>query len=303
VYCGLRSPFADSLICRFADLRFACSLSHRAAASLRPGVTGRVLASFRSVCDLVTDAGEVVALVGPGIGNGPLNVVLDQGWGAALSAGARFVVADQVVHVEAVKVDFSRATRWDARPDWDRLRACHVPGTSQVPGPSGVHLLAAAGPAVEAAVAAFQQAWRGGSIADLQLAICNLLGLGPGLTPAGDDWLAGWLLGQHLGGDLREPAPSRPKGLRDLEGLIVEVAAERTTTLSRAFLACAAAGEADEAWHELLDALAKESANQRISESANQRIEEAAARILRHGATSGAAMLAGFFASLAASDS
>ena len=30
-------------------------------------------------------------------------------------------------------------------------------------------------------------------------ALGALVGLGPGLTPAGDDWLAGWLLAQHLG--------------------------------------------------------------------------------------------------------
>ena len=29
-------------------------------------------------------------------------------------------------------------------------------------------------------------------------ALGALVGLGPGLTPAGDDWLAGWLLAQHL---------------------------------------------------------------------------------------------------------
>ena len=61
----------------------ARSISLRAAGILRPGIGGRVLASFERVCDLVTDAGEVVALVLGGIGDGPLNVVLAQGPGAA----------------------------------------------------------------------------------------------------------------------------------------------------------------------------------------------------------------------------
>ncbi len=284
-------------------------------------MTGRVLASFRSVCDLVTDAGEVVALVSPEVGNGPLNVVLERGPAVAVSAGARFAVTDQGLRVGAVAVDLSRAARWDARPDWARLRARwgrrwlkppadkvenllkqvpHPPGQCAEAhfGHIGCRLKSVAGPAVESAIVAFEQAWRGGSVADLQLAVCNLLGLGPGLTPAGDDWLAGWLLGQHLGGDLREPAdPSAGSG-HALEDLIAEVAAERTTTLSRAFLECAAAGEADESWHELLDALAGEDANQQISKSVNQRIGEATARIMRHGVTSGAAMLAGFFSAV-----
>jgi hypothetical protein len=55
---------------------FASSISFRAANTLRPGVTGRVLASFTRVCDLITGDGAVVALVWNGVGNGPLNVVL-----------------------------------------------------------------------------------------------------------------------------------------------------------------------------------------------------------------------------------
>ncbi len=100
-------------------------------------------------------------------------------------------------------------------------------------------------------MAAFQGAWRRGARADLQSAICHLCGLGPGLTPAGDDWLAGWLLAQHLAEDLRRSRETST-------GLIADITADRTTTLSRAFLACAAAGEADEDWHALLSALAEE---------------------------------------------
>ena len=70
----------------------AISISVRAARILRPSVAGRVLASFERVCDLVTDAGEVVALVWDGIGNGPLNIALAQGPGVSLPAGTRFAV-------------------------------------------------------------------------------------------------------------------------------------------------------------------------------------------------------------------
>ena len=54
-------------------------------------------------------------------------------------------------------------------------------------------------------------------------------GVGPGLTPAGDDWRPGWLLAQHLvGEDLRGFRPT--VGWHNLEGLIVAMAADRTTT-------------------------------------------------------------------------
>jgi len=302
--CVTRDPiFADSLfaIRRFADLlTFARSISHRAAAILRPGVTGRVLASFERVCDLVTDAGEVVALVWSGIGNGPLNVVLNGSPGAALPVGARFFVGERLLTVGTVTFDLAPADPWDARPDWDALRvrraqilAAAAIARSSSSGLQKGSLLKQAGPAVEAAVAAFGEAWQRGARDELVAVARGLCGLGPGLTPAGDDWLAGWLLAQHLAEDLRGLWPTA--GWYDLEGLIAEVAADGTTTLSRAFLACAAAGEADQDWHMLLQALAEDPMT-------NLPIYQSIDAILTHGATSGAAMLAGFFAGMATPD-
>ena len=201
-----------------ADLLISArSISLRAAAILRPGVTGSVLASFERVCELVTDAGEVVALVWDGIGNGPLNVVLEGRPVAALPAGARFAVRDHLLTVGDVTHDLARAELWDARPDWDALRArgAHVLVAAQVArssssGRQNGSLLKQAGTAVEAAAAAFQCAWQRGTRDELVAAARSLCGLGPGLTPAGDDWLAGWLLAQHLSEGLR--------GLRPTEG-------------------------------------------------------------------------------------
>ena len=68
-------------------------------------MTGRVLASFERVCDLVTDDGEVVALVWGGIGNGPLNAVLDGRPGAALPAGIRFAWRERLLTVGDVTFD------------------------------------------------------------------------------------------------------------------------------------------------------------------------------------------------------
>lgn len=65
----------------------------------------------------------------------------------------------------------------------------------------------------------------------------RLLGLGPGLTPAGDDCLVGWVTGAWV----------HPNGRRLIEAVAVPFLAsvrERTGPLSRAFLAAALAGEA-----------------------------------------------------------
>ena len=77
-----------------------------------------------------------------------------------------------------------------------------------------------------------------------------------------------------------------------MSGLVGKIAAVRTTTLSHALLACAAAGEADAAWHALLAALAE-------VPMTNLPIYQSTQTILSHGATSGAAMLTGFCAGVA----
>jgi hypothetical protein len=246
-------------------------------------VAGCVLASFRHACDLVTDDGAVVALVWGGIGNGPLNLVLECGPDPVPEAGAPFFAASApsaqtVLRIggrSTMEVTVSTAVTWDAAPDWRWLRT----RKSQIAAGAGVitALLAAARwtPARCGLPATLCDQAAAGRLDAMRA----LVGRGPGLTPAGDDWLAGWLLAQHVNKDLR--------GLRNLEGL-----ADRTTTLSRALLECAAAGEADESWHALLALLA-------MAPPTGLPIWQSTEAILTHGATSGAAMLIGFCAGVA----
>lgn len=67
-----------------------------------------------------------------------------------------------------------------------------------------------------------------------------LLGLGPGLTPAGDDLLVGWLAGLWTSGE-----QGRRLGAA-VGGKLAAAAAERTGALSRAFLLAAVDGQAAE---------------------------------------------------------
>lgn len=73
----------------------------------------------------------------------------------------------------------------------------------------------------------------------------QLIGLGPGLTPSGDDYLGGMLVALRLSG-----RGVQADGLwRWLEARL----AKRTSAISAAHLAAAAAGEAHEALHEVLN--------------------------------------------------
>ena len=103
----------------------------------------------------------------------------------------------------------------------------------------------------------------------------DLLGLGPGLTPAGDDVVAGLLVGLHHRPDLRDP----------LAAEVARLAPTRTTALSAALLRHAAAGRAVPTLTAVADAL--------TGAGEDGDLETALARLLRVGDTSGTALAHG----------
>ena len=130
------------------------------------------------------------------------------------------------------------------------------------------------GGAARRALPLLRAGWAG-DLSLLREGAAQLAGLGAGLTPAGDDFLCGLMLWAWLA----HPDPEA------LCRVVVEAAAPRTTTLSAALLRAAGRGECSAAWHRLLAALAT---------GDEGRILAATQRVLAHGATSGAAALAGF---------
>lgn len=103
----------------------------------------------------------------------------------------------------------------------------------------------------------------------------DLLGLGPGLTPAGDDLVAGLLVALHHHADLRDPVAAE----------VARLATARTTALSAALLHHAATGLALPAVTALADALA--------GHGPETGVEGALHRLLAVGSTSGAALAHG----------
>jgi hypothetical protein len=108
----------------------------------------------------------------------------------------------------------------------------------------------------------------------------ELAGLGPGLTPSGDDVLAGILTALAL------LAPSRAAIIGEQ---IIETARRRTTRISEAYLDAAAAGEAGEAWHQLAAVL-----DATLDPVGSPALAAAIRRIMSFGETSGSDMLTGF---------
>src|SRR5919107_4085133 len=106
-------------------------------------------------------------------------------------------------------------------------------------------------------------------------AVRPLLGLGPGLTPLGDDVLGGWLA---------TAVATRHPGLDEVRRSVGLSAGERTTTLSATLLACAARGEVVPELRTLLAGLATDDA---------ALVERLVDPLLQVGDTSGAGLLLG----------
>ena len=308
----------------------------------REYLAGRVLANYpstgsghrRRACNLLTSEGAIIALVGPAIGNGPLNIVLEEtGVLEHVKPGLLAVFSDaQFILGDSLVVSLDGAQLWRPEVDWGRLATqprrlernlaalCSWLSQNDIsqsapagsPDPAAWRRIAKSaastcdllslvldekkGPGaredgtrspqdrafltmVRAGIKGLMQSLQDGDRSGIRENATLLAGLGPGLTPAGDDYLVGLMAGLRVwpGSCGVSPEEACP--------IILEATEGRTTLLSRAFLRSAKQGLFGENWHELLAALARGDA---IG------IQRAARRILSSGATSGADALAGF---------
>jgi len=267
----------------------ARSISRTAKATVQhQAFSARVLAVFDQVCDLATPKGDVVALVLPGVGNGPLNIVVQAELGelAATVPGTPAWLDGDMLRIGDREVALEHAPVWEPCPDWSAHRARLQAITAGLPAlrafaqnhaPAGSLLATLDTTSPHVALSQVRNSgpeWESDFTHLWQTAI-HLAGRGIGLTPAGDDFLAGVMLWAWLA----HPAPG------PVCQTLVEVAAPRTTTLSAAFLRAAARGECDANWHRRLAALSTGDIVQ---------LAPAVQQVAAHGATSGADMLAGF---------
>ena len=121
------------------------------------------------------------------------------------------------------------------------------------------------------ALATLRLATAAGDVDGCVAAGTSLLGLGPGLTPAGDDLLAGWLAGARTANRAGRRL-ARAAGPR-----LLDAAVARTGALSRACLAAVVADAGSETLHRFLARPTRDTLQP----------------VLAHGATSGADVVAG----------
>jgi len=116
-------------------------------------------------------------------------------------------------------------------------------------------------------------------------ALRQLAGLGPGLTPAGDDFIVGYMAGMYA---RRAAEPRQRAFVHELSATVMEFAAQ-ANLISRQYLLNAAAGEFSERLSQVVGAL---------TACDVRRSEQSAARLLHIGHSSGADSLVGLLFSL-----
>ena len=211
------------------------SLGRFAHAALASGVA-RVIAVFERSVYVEAPAG--LACVGA-VGNGPLNAhcgALPPG----LSVG------------EALSVDTSGASIWHPRPapPWNAktiaqsLRSLREAARDRLPSEGFGYLIdpARERPATVLALLRWLSSPQG-----MPDEAAGLIGLGPGLTPSGDDLIGGALCALHAAGHGEIAAR--------LAGWALPLARSGTNRISYAHLACAAEGECAEAVNDAIVAV------------------------------------------------
>lgn len=304
----------------------AAAITPRALNWLNRNAAATVLHVSPHTCNLVDSQGDVLSLVTPDIGRGPFALVVPvssfrfqvsgskfQVFSSAPAASSQqptakssnspFTIAQSLVSspqslnlsvsqspclsLPPYLITTDQAELWDPRPRWDTIRP-HLPKalpwlrlallrhtTTQA---TAVHQAVHQLPRFVEGVQQMCVGWQNQDEDKIAQAVERLAGFGPGLTPAGDDGLMGVLYGVWA----TQAQPDEP-----LLSRVVAQARKRTTTLSGAFLVAAAAGEAVQAWHELVRA---------IRGGEGEGIYAAAKGILAIGDSSGACALAGFMA-------
>jgi len=230
-----------------------------------PG-SGAVVAVYRRAAYLRLPGG-IVALVAPEVPSGPLWIRGD-GLVRGLRPHDPVTVEGESLDVAGRRLPLAGADTWRGPlPDPSRLRSALPLALDVVAAAPRSSLLSDPWrPALCRAEAALGRG-------DLLSAAAALGGLGPGLTPAGDDALAGIFLAHRaLAGRSAEPS------------LLAMAEVAVTTDLSAAFLRWAARGQAVEPVHAFLAAIAAGNRPAALT---------ATSRIASLGASSGADLLLG----------
>jgi hypothetical protein len=267
-------------------------------------VEGSVHSVFRRVVNVMTPGGQLISMCGRGLDDAPWSLRADvDDWTACNIEPGGVVSADGdavTVHGGGPRVDLALAQTWTAAavpitadpPQLtdrahrlaDVIRIAGVPGGA-VAGLAPDRFAALVVERIARGLADIVTAELAGNAADLEAAASSLLGLGPGLTPAGDDALTGLALVVAQPGSL---ATTVLPALRR----VLQRQTEGTTELSRATLWAALDGRGRQRLLDLVDTLVSH------QDPAPPLLREHVGRVIGIGHTSGTDIACGVLAGI-----
>lgn len=247
----------------------------------------RLLHLFDQVINLIDADGEIISVVQSTIGPGPFSLLVaeQRPFSHLITPYAPIAKTATSLIIGPLEIDCHPAKLWQPVPNWQQLQERQADWLGELAemrtAVNGrLDYLRSISPAnfdilFKAVIAELQTATFNADPAAWQTAVTKLAGFGPGFTPAGDDFLVGFLFGLWA---------TRPKEeVVTLAKMVVETAVPRTTKLSAAWLQAAGRGEAWQMWHLLVESLLR-----------GYGCYLPVRQILAQGASSGIAALLGF---------
>lgn len=245
---------------------------------------------FARAANYIRD-GRMVSLVTQDIGPGPSRIVLR---GRRINAPEALTISSRMISIGVQRFGRAGIPKYESQlrvaaprnlATLEQTLIRHAPANSlaylldgrRLPRGSGFRRRLALH--MKFAVEEFLEALCGGADRRLRNAVKQIAGCGFGLTPSGDDFIAGALFAMHL---LKK------------DGELIKAIARAARTdnkLSSHFVELAAEGRAPEDVKQLADAL---------TTGAPKDVREAAQRVFKHGETSGADLATGLLMTLKA---
>jgi hypothetical protein len=233
----------------------------------------RVLHVFDHACNLIDENRDVISIVNPRIGNGPFSIVVDPElfFPEHVDAQTPISVEANQISLGDLLISTDHATQWNPRPNWERLHA----------NKENISNLSIQLPITnyQSLIFDLTSSLTHANLPTAKQTASKLAGLGPGLTPSGDDILMGAMYAAWI---IHPPEVTSMLGSE-----VAETASALTSSLSAAWLKSAGRGEAGSLWHQFFDAMLT-----------GENIQSKIKNILAVGHTSGADALTGFMSVL-----
>ena len=240
-------------------------------------VEAKVIGAFRKSLYVENTSGRIVCIGNSGIGPGPLNALCEfsenMDFTEIIGVGSPVKLQNSSIRLGPnLKIDVSRPMEWEPEPlpiGWDLEfflenlpvlvqwiaetgpREGLAPLIAQVVSGEEISNKDAFGTISWNGISNFRH-WLSHSLSqeenlDFPVMAHRLVGLGPGLTPSGDDFWCGVMIALRALGHFEIST--------EISGVILSQAGYRTNKISRAHLECAARGQGAKALHETISAM------------------------------------------------